>query len=104
MSDLANLLLKRGENDKAFQLAAEAAERNPTSARNFFLTGKALVRLEKLELSVKWLKRSIELDPNYPEPHYLLGQAYQKLGQKENAQREFPTFQAISAKLPRSRR
>jgi tetratricopeptide (TPR) repeat protein len=103
-ANLANLLLKRGENEKAFQLAAEAAARNPNSARNFFLTGKALARLQKLDLSIKWLKRSAELDPSYPEPHYLLAQVYQKLGRNEEAQREFRVFQEISAKMPRTRR
>ncbi len=103
-ANLANLMLKRGENEKAFQLAAEAAERNPQSARNFFLTGKALVRLEKAQLSLKWLERSAELDPAYPEPHYLLGQVYMKLGRREDAQRELQIFQEISSKSPRQRR
>src|SRR5207249_1171437 len=40
-ANLADFFLRRNENEKAFQLAAEAAARNPDSARNCFLTGKA---------------------------------------------------------------
>ncbi len=103
-ANLANLLLKRGENEKAFQLASEAAVRNPASARNFFLTGKALSRLEKLDLAVKWLKQSIELDPAYPDPRYLLGQVFMKQGLQEAAQREFAAFEQVRVKAPRRRR
>jgi len=102
-ANLANLLLKRGESEKAFQLASEAATRNPSSARNFYLTGKALARLEKIELAQKWLKQSIDLDPAYPEPRYLLGQLYMKQGRKEDAEREFKAFEEVRKK-PRPRR
>lgn len=103
-ANLANLLLKRGEYQKAFDLAAEAAQRNPASARNFFLTGKALTRMEKPDVAIEWLKRAAELDANYPEPHYLLGQIYSKQGLKEEAEKAFKVFQEISAKVPRRRR
>lgn len=43
-ANLADFFLRRNEHEKAFQLAAEAAKRNPASARNCFLTAKALVR------------------------------------------------------------
>ena len=102
-ANLANLFLKRGENEKAFQLASEAAVRNPASARNFYLTGKALARLEKLELAAKWLRQSTELDPGYPDPRYLLGQVYQKLGRQDDAAREFKAFEEARSK-PRPRR
>jgi tetratricopeptide (TPR) repeat protein len=78
--------------------------RNPSSARNFYLTGKALAQLEKLDLAVKWLKQSVELDPAYAEPRYLLGQVLMKKGLKEEAVREFKAFEEIRAKTPRQRR
>lgn len=103
-ANLANLMLKRGEDEKAFQLAAEAAQRNPNSARNFYLTAKALSRLDKADTAIKWLKQSIELDPIYPEPRYLLGQLYSKRGMKEEAQKELQVFQELQAKQPRRKR
>jgi tetratricopeptide (TPR) repeat protein len=91
-ANLAEFFLKRDQPEKAFQLAAEAAQRNPKSARNCFLTAKALVNLNKDELSVRWLERAIALDPNYREAHYLLARTYQKLGRKADADREFEKF------------
>ncbi len=102
--NLANLMLKLGEYRKAFDLSVEAAKRNPNSARNCFLTGKALVKLDKPELSERWLKRASELDPDYAEPRYLLSQVYRQLGRQEDARRELEAFQEIGKRMPRKRR
>lgn len=102
--NLAEVMIKRGEYQKAFELAAEAAYRNPRSARNFYLTGKALVKLDKWDLSLRWLKRAAELDPAYAEPHYLLASVYKKEGQRDKAASELEIFQKIASTQPRERR
>jgi tetratricopeptide (TPR) repeat protein len=102
-ANLAEFFLKRNQPEKAFQLAAEAAKRNPNSARNCFLTGKALVSLNKDDLSLRWLERAVTLDSNYREAHYLLARTYQKLGRKTDAEREFARFREL-ARQPESRR
>ncbi len=84
-ADLAELLLKTGDAPKAFSAASKAADRNPNSARNFYLGGKALDQLGKVDLSLNWLQRSAALDPTYPEPQYLLARIYRKLGKTEEA-------------------
>lgn len=102
-ANMADFYLRRDQNEKAFQLAAEAARRNPSSARNFFLTGKALTKLSKQELSVRWLEQAIALDPDYPEPRYVLSQVYRKLGRTADATSQLEQFQSLSKK-PRPRR
>lgn len=102
-ANLADFYLKRDQFEKAFQLAAEAAQRNPAPARNCFLTGKALVRLEKPELSLRWLERAVKLDPSYSQARYLLAQVYRKLGREEDARRELEKFRELSEK-PQTRR
>jgi tetratricopeptide (TPR) repeat protein len=102
-ANAANFFLDREQYQKAFQLGFEAAKRNPSSARNFFLTGKALVKLDKHDLSVKWFKQAAELDPTYTEPHYWLAQIYRRLGQAEDADRELQKFKELNAK-PRPKR
>lgn len=102
-ANLADFFLRRNQADKAFQLAAEAAGRNPGSARNCFLTAKALVRLDKQELSLRWLERAIELDPQYAEALYLLSQTYRKLGRDADAARMLARFQEASPKRPSRR-
>ena len=100
-ANLADFFLRRNENEKAFQLAAEAASRNPGSARNCFLTGKALVHLGKQDLSLRWLERAVELDPRYTEALYLLGQTYRKLGRQADAARALERFKEASKSRPR---
>ena len=39
--------MKMDRNRKAFDVAAEAAQRGPANVRNFYLAGKALARLER---------------------------------------------------------
>jgi tetratricopeptide (TPR) repeat protein len=97
-ANLAELFLKDGEAEKAFALASRAADRNPYSARNFYLGGKALCQLNKTDLCLNWLQRSAVLDPNYPEPLYLLAQTYRKLGQDRNADESEEKFRQIAAK------
>ncbi|MDQ6707594.1 MAG: tetratricopeptide repeat protein [Acidobacteriota bacterium] len=103
-ANLADLLIQKGDYEKAFELAAEAAERNPRSARNFYLTGKALVKLHKLDLGIRWLKRATEVDPDYPEAHYLLARTYRETGQVEEGKRELRRFEEARAKTPQHRR
>jgi tetratricopeptide (TPR) repeat protein len=84
-ANLADFFLRREQHEKAFQLAAEAAHRNPRSARNAFLTGKALARLEKHDISLRWLEQAVKLDPEYSEAWYLLAQACRRTGRHERA-------------------
>lgn len=102
-ANFADFLLRREENSKAFQLAVEASKRNPRSARNLFLTGKALAKLGKDDQSVRWLEQSIKADPKYPEPRYLLSQVYRRLGRADESKRELEEFRRLST-LPRTRR
>jgi len=99
-ANLAEFFLKRNEFDKAFQLAAEAAERNPQAARNFFLTGKALTKLERNETSLRWLRRALALDSAYADAHYLLGQTLRKLGQPDAAREHLEAFRKLKAAAP----
>jgi len=103
-ANYADLLLKEGQSRKAFDAAAEAAQRNPRDARNFLLAGKALVQLGAFDVSIKWLTQATTLDPDYPEPHYLLARAYRQLGKAEQAQAAIAAFQAASARAPKVRR
>jgi tetratricopeptide (TPR) repeat protein len=99
-ADFAELLLKLNSNDKAFDLAAEAASQNPTSARNYLLAGRALEQAGAWSRSVVWLQRSAALNPKYPDPHYFLSRAYRRLGNHDAAQQERQIFEDLSAKAP----
>jgi tetratricopeptide (TPR) repeat protein len=103
-ANFADLLIKTGNYQRAFDLAAEAAQRNPDEPRNFFLAGKALVELGQSQISVRWFERAVALNPDYPEPHYLLARAYRTLGRAADAERALKSFQAAAARAPKERR
>jgi tetratricopeptide (TPR) repeat protein len=103
-ANFADLLIKLGNHQRAFDLAAEAAERNPQEPRNFFLAGKALVQLGRGDVSVRWFEQAIALNPDYPEPHYVLAQVYRRLGRDGDAAQALKAFQAASARAPKDRR
>ena len=103
-ANFADLLIKLGNVQRAFDLAAEAAQRNSSEPRNFFLAGKALVQAGRSDLAVRWFEQAIKLDPDYPEPHYLLSQAFRKLERLTDAERELKSFEAATARAPKGRR
>jgi tetratricopeptide (TPR) repeat protein len=103
-ANFADLLIKLGSYQRAFDLAAEAAQRNPDEPRNFFLGGKALVQLGRDDVSVRWFEQAIALNADYPEPHYVLSQVYRRLGRDADAARALKSFQAASARAPKDRR
>lgn len=103
-ANLAELLMKQDDNRQAFSLAAEAAQRNPNSARNFFLAGKALTRLEQWPKSERWLLKAAELDAAYPAPHYLLAQLYRRQGDNTKAEQERKLFKELQDKAPDKKR
>ena len=103
-ANLAEVLLETGDAGKAYAAASKAADRNPYSARNFYLGGKALCKLEKIDLCMNWLERSASLDANYPEPLYLLARVYSQLGKEEKSRQALEKFREIKAKTPATKR
>jgi tetratricopeptide (TPR) repeat protein len=103
-ANLASLLIDEGDAEKGYDAAAKAANRNPNSARNFYLGGKALWKLGKTDLCLNWLQRAAALDPNYPEAFYLLARVYSQLGQADQAKAALDKFRAIKAVAPRERK
>jgi tetratricopeptide (TPR) repeat protein len=103
-ANLADLLLENDDFEKAFAAASKAADRNPYGARNFYLGGKALCKLQKTDLCLNWLQRSVSLDPNYPEPLYLLAKVYAQVGSEEKAKETLEKFREVKARAPQIRR
>ena len=103
-ANLANLLLDNGDARNAYAAASKAADRNPYSWRNFFLGGKALSRLGKNELAANWLERAVSLDPNEPDPLYVLARVYTELGQQQRAKETLDKFRQVKARTPRQRK
>ncbi|HVJ08426.1 MAG TPA: tetratricopeptide repeat protein [Acidisarcina sp.] len=103
-ADFAELLLKVNKNKQAFDLASEAASRNSRSPRNFFLAGKALEQDGHPDASLRWLRKAAQMDPAYPDPHYLLARIYRRQGKDAEARQEAAILQTLAAHAPQVRR
>jgi tetratricopeptide (TPR) repeat protein len=103
-ANLADLLLKTGDPQRAFDAASKATNRNPMSARSFYLGAKALNQLGKTELSLNWLQRAAALNSTSSETWYLLGIVYRKLQQNDKAEEAIGKFRELLAREPSRRR
>ncbi len=103
-ANLADLLFKTGDAQQAFNAAAKAADRNPMSARNFYIGAKALEQLGKAELSLNWVQRATALDPSYSDAWYLLARLYRKSGLEAKAEEARQRFLAAKAREPAQRK
>ena len=103
-ANLASLLIDQGDPDRGYDAAFTAAKRNPRSARNFFLGGKALMMLGRNEEALRWLGRSTGLDPADSRPWYLLSQIHARLGDDESARQAVAEFLKAKANEPDTRR
>ncbi len=99
-ANLAELLIKQDRAPEAMTYASEALQIAPHSARNNYLLGKALAGKGEFGTSVAYFQQAINLDSSYPQPHYALGLAYQKLHENEKARREFELFAKTKKLLP----
>jgi tetratricopeptide (TPR) repeat protein len=102
--NLADLLLKSGDAQRAYDAASKAANRNPQSARSFYIGAKALDQLGKTELASNWLQRSVALNPASSESWYLLSRVYRKLHQTDKAEEAQEKFRELKAKEAAPRR
>jgi tetratricopeptide (TPR) repeat protein len=101
-ANFADFLYRQADFERSFQFSAEAAKRNPRSARNFFLAGRALAKLERWDLASKWLNQAIALDPGHAAASYQLSQVYRRQGRDAEADRALAVFQSITRRQTES--
>lgn len=80
--------------------AAEAALKqsvwlNPDFTGPYILLGKVELTKGDAALAAGFLERALKMDPNNSSAHYILGEAYQKLGRNVEADREFALTQSL---------
>ncbi len=85
------VLLLKTEGDKSeygLSTLQKAVAANPNLYEAQITLGKTLVRLNRANEAIDYLKKAAELAPNNPEPHFQLAIAYGKLGKKAEAEAE----------------
>jgi tetratricopeptide (TPR) repeat protein len=73
----------------------EALSYDSRMSRAQYQLGRVLEKEGRLPEAIEALKISAALDLNYPEPHYLLGQIYHRLGKLKLAESEAQQFQHL---------
>lgn len=77
---------------RQYETALERQPEHPTALRRF---AEIKMREGDLEGAVKLLRRALEVAPDQYQAHYLLGQAYTRLGDQGAADRHMATFRKI---------
>ncbi len=83
----AQLLIHKGDREKATQILTGYLMSDPTDAEALFLKGKLLVDAQQFEAAIEVLKTSLEHDPSAHDAHFQIGQAYARLNQTDLANR-----------------
>lgn len=82
----AELLLLEGESKQARQQAEKILARTPSHPRALLLRAKLALESNEIQQAREDLERLVEIEPTSTEAHYLLGQTYSQLGDREKGQ------------------
>jgi tetratricopeptide (TPR) repeat protein len=89
----------RGGAEEAGRRFTRAVDLQPNFPEALMAVGKVLIASGRLDEAVAALEKSISLDPSNEVAHYRLGQALQKLGNQERANRQFAEFRRLRSAL-----
>ncbi len=96
--EMGEILLKMGQPDKAYEHLVQAEKEAPTMQLVHYNLAMVYRKKAQRAEAIKAAQKCIELDPNFADGHYLLGQLYQQAGQPELARQEMKQFQEIKKK------
>lgn len=92
---LARLLISMQQFEQSLPVLKRAVIINPKSPEVLSLLGRALSRVEQYQEAAAVLEDAVRLAPQDKSSHYILMGVYQKLGKKNEAQREMQIFSAL---------
>jgi Flp pilus assembly protein TadD len=90
------LTTSNSNDDRAEALLRKAIALNPDDWEPHYELGVLLARKHMYPEAATELKRSTELDPKQPTPHYHLARVYDRLGKPDLAQAERETHQRLT--------
>ena len=85
---LGDVFLHRQDWDRAIESLQRSIWLNPFFSGPYILLGRAYMQKGELATAEGMLRQAIAYDPNNSVGHYMLGQLLQRLGRREEAQRE----------------
>ena len=96
--ELGEALLKSGDTAQAVEHLVQLKEEDVSPADRVSLNhslSKAYRDLGQLEKALAASRRALELDPDFPDGHYLLAQLYEQTGQAELARQQMDAFRRV---------
>jgi len=96
---LGELARKSGQLPQAIEHYRNATKLNPGLPEPHFGLGRCLLDSDKAAEAVGPLETAAKLAPDNPTVHFTLAHAYQELGRKDDAAREFALQKSTAAKI-----
>lgn len=93
--------LKRGEPENALPLARDAAKLGPSYFLAHNALGRVLLALGQTAAAIEELRTAVRLEPQSPENHFDLAEAYRKADRGADAARERAEFERIKKQRDR---
>lgn len=96
--ELGEALLKSGDTAQAVEHLVQLEEEDVSPADRVSLNhslSKAYRDLGRLEKALAASRRALELDPDFPDGHYLLAQLYEQAGKAELARQQMDAFRRV---------
>jgi tetratricopeptide (TPR) repeat protein len=94
--DLATMLIRNDRVEEARPYLLGALKLNPNNAKSHLQMAVVLEKTGDLPGALQELQRTASLDPTKADAHYRAARIYQRLGNKDLADKEFAQFQRIS--------
>ncbi len=95
MLQLAIELIPLTRSDEALSYAKQATDLAPDNPIAYYLQGRILLGRNQVEVAIGLLERAKSLAPRFPQPRYLLAQAYQRTGKPDAARQEKDEFERL---------
>lgn len=99
---LGELSRRDAKWEEAVAQFSEAAKLDPNFAEAYLGWGSSLLSLQRYQDSIAPLRAAERLTPGNPQIHYALGTALSRLGQKEEADKEFAIQTNLMNRTPTS--
>src|SRR5579871_3967235 len=96
---LGELARQQDKLPQAIEHYSRATQFAPDFAEAYFGLGRSLLDSGKTSDALKPLQTSAQLQPENPNVHFALATAYQRLGRKEEAAREFALQKSTAEKI-----
>jgi protein O-GlcNAc transferase len=93
--ELGETLLKLNQNKRAIEQLLIAAKQAPQMPPIFFALAKAYRADGQATNALDAARHCVDLDPQFPTCHYLLGQVYSGLNQPDQAKEQFELFKQL---------